>query len=549
MKQFLAWLICICIGLSTSQLWGDDEGESRPTRAILYDITVHPDPENSELLNELSDKGDQFITQFYDSWRAGDVYSLTVEGDDAVQIFQRTGGQYYALRSGDSVRLTEAQEDRLEKARPSRSLRRALKPILDSVDLASPHVNTRQDAAYKLGLSQEADYLPILKRRLEGEPSKRVRQAIEEAIHLIMLKHAADDGELITAINGLGDLHSRRARDLIIGIGRAAETNQQQAVAEASAAAIRRIDNHQELVDMFSNLFRGFSTGSVLLIVSFGLAITFGLMGIINMAHGEFVAIGGYTCFIVQNLFSEWFGVQSGAYQYFFYASLPVSFLVAGFVGLIFEKSFIRFLYRRPLESLLATWGLSMVMQQVFRLIFGAANVQVGTPDALMGNYEVMGVSMSFARIFVIGFAGFTVLCTWALLTKTNLGLYIRAVMQNRNMASSIGIPVDRVNSLTFAFGCGLAALAGAALSQIGNVGPSMGQAYIVDSFMVVVVGSVGNLLGAGISAMGIGVVDQFLQPALGPVLGKITVFAVIILFLQWKPGGLFPTKSRSLED
>ena len=190
-----------------------------------------------------------------------------------------------------------------------------------------------------------------------------------------------------------------------------------------------------------------------------------------------------------------------------------------------------------------------MVLQQVYRLVFGAANVQVYTPDFLMGSFEIGGASLSYTRLFVIGFALLIVVATWLLLTKTKLGLYIRAVMQNRQMAASLGIPVSRVNSMTFAFGCGLASLAGAVLSQIGNVGPSMGQAYIVDSFMVVVAGSVGNLLGAGISAMGIGVVDQFLQPTLGPVMGKITVFAVIILFLQWKPGGLFPTKSRSLED
>jgi urea transport system permease protein len=190
-----------------------------------------------------------------------------------------------------------------------------------------------------------------------------------------------------------------------------------------------------------------------------------------------------------------------------------------------------------------------MVMQQVFRLVFGAANVQVNTPGFLVGNYQVAGASLSYTRIFVIAFAGFICLATWLLLTKTNLGLYIRAVMQNRPMAASLGIPVGRVNSMTFAFGCGLASLAGVILSQLGNVGPSMGQAYIVDCFMVVVAGSVGNLLGAGISAMGIGLVDQFLQPSLGPVMGKITVFAVIILFLQWRPGGLFPTKSRSLED
>jgi urea transport system permease protein len=283
--------------------------------------------------------------------------------------------------------------------------------------------------------------------------------------------------------------------------------------------------------------------------VSFGLAITFGLMGIINMAHGEFVAIGGYTTYMVQTFFINTWGLSSEAFGWYFVVSLPLSFLVAAGFGLFLEKSIIRFLYRRPLESLLCTWGISMVMQQCFRLIFGAANVQVNNPTWLMGNLNFGGFNMSYTRLFIMFIALVVVLLTWLLLRKTNLGLHIRAVMQNRAMASSLGIPVARVNSMTFALGCGLAALGGSVLSQIGNVGPLMGQQYIVDSFMVVVIGSVGNLLGAGLSAMGIGLVDQLLQPALGPVMGKITVFFVIILFLQWRPGGLFPSRSRSLDD
>ena len=302
-------------------------------------------------------------------------------------------------------------------------------------------------------------------------------------------------------------------------------------------------------MEFLSSFFRGFSTGSVLLIVSFGLAITFGLMGIINMAHGEFVAIGGYTTYMVQTFFINTWGLSSEAFGWYFVISLPLSFLVAAGFGLVLEKSIIRFLYRRPLESLLCTWGISMVMQQCFRLIFGAANVQVNNPTWLMGNLSFGGFNMSYTRLFIMFIALVVVLLTWLLLRKTNLGLHIRAVMQNRGMASSLGIPVARVNSMTFALGCGLAALGGSVLSQIGNVGPLMGQQYIVDSFMVVVIGSVGNLLGAGLSAMGIGLVDQLLQPALGPVMGKITVFFVIILFLQWRPGGLFPARSRSLDD
>ncbi len=523
--------------------------EQRPLRDVLMDLALedYEDPEG--LLNELGSHGDPFIKEFVESWRTGEVLLLERGPDQPPLVLHRYAEEYHDLESDAVVSLTQAEEESLSKARPSRKLRRELVKIIDTIDLANPNEQVRIDAARKLGLSRNEEYIPVLQRRLGAEESARARRALEEAIIINQLDRTEATEDIMEAVVRLGDLKSVAGRDLVEDYLEAAEESGNEELAAASRRALRRIDEHMAWVEQLGNLFRGMSLGSVLLMVSFGLAITFGLMGIINMAHGEFIAIGGYTCYLVQNAFAAAFGPQSAAYQWFFIVSLPVSFVVAALIGIGFEKSFIRFLYRRPLESLLATWGLSMVMQQVYRLVFGAANVQVNTPGLLVGNFELWGASLSYTRIFVIGFAILTVIATWLLLTRTNLGLYIRAVMQNRHMAASLGIPVSRVNTLTFAFGCGLASLAGVVLSQLGNVGPSMGQAYIVDSFMVVVAGSVGNLLGAGVSAMGIGLVDQFLQPAMGPVMGKITVFAVIILFLQWKPGGLFPTKSRSLED
>jgi len=517
-------------------------------RNTLERLALAEKSEYETILKELALIGDPFIGEFVDAWRVGEVYSYKLSESETI-VLQRVSERYRRLSDNEVIEVPEEKEDDLDKIRPSRSLRRELKKITDTLDLSSPDVAARVNAALKLGLSQKIDYLEPLRAKFEQEANGRAKKAFEQAINIILLARHEDPEELNQAIIRLGDLKSLPARDQIIAIRTKAEEADDIALVDICAAALTQIDNRQKTIENWGNLVRGLSLGSVLLIVAFGLAITFGLMGIINMAHGEFIAIGGYTCYVVQNLFSEWFGVQSGAYQWFFWVALPICFLVAGGIGYGLEKSLFRFLYKRPLESLLATWGLSMVMQQVFRLRFGAANVQVNTPDILIGNFEFAGVALSYTRLFVVAFAGVVILITWALLSKTNLGLYIRAVMQNRNMASSIGIPVSRVNSLTFAFGCGLAALAGAALSQIGNVGPSMGQTYIVDSFMVVVVGGVGNLLGAGISAMGIGIVDQFLQPTFGPVMGKIIVFFVIILFLQWKPGGLFPTKSRSMED
>ncbi len=518
------------------------------TREVLERLALAARAEQAGLLEELAALGDPYIKDFVGAWRTGEVFSYEVSEDETIAL-RRVSERYIRVATGESFEVADEEDERLKKIRPSRKLRRALKTITDTIDLSSPDAKTRIEAALKLGLSQNTDYLEVLRKKLEIEEDAKVRLKLEEAINISLLANAPDDAALSAAIERLGELKSLPARDGIAGIqDRAAEAGD-EALVETCASAIEKIDAARRTIERWGNLVRGLSTGSVLLIVAFGLAITFGLMGIINMAHGEFIAIGGYTCFVVQNLFADAFGVQSAAYQWFFWTSLPVAFLVAGAVGFGLEKGMFRFLYKRPLESLLATWGLSMIMQQLFRLKFGAANVQVNTPDALIGSLEVGGVALSYTRIFVIAFAGVVVLMTWILLSKTNLGLYIRSVMQNRNMASSLGIPVSRVNSLTFAFGCGLAALAGAALSQIGNVGPTMGQAYIVDSFMVVVVGGVGNLLGAGLSALGIGTVDQFLQPYWGPVMGKIIVYFAIILFLQWKPGGLFPTKSRSMDD
>jgi urea transport system permease protein len=290
--------------------------------------------------------------------------------------------------------------------------------------------------------------------------------------------------------------------------------------------------------------------------------VTFGLMGVINMAHGEMIAVGAYTTYIVQSIFGQGlelspFGIHillpslkaTGAfYDSYFLFAIPLSFLTSALAGIALERCVIRFLYKRPLESLLATWGVSLVLQQIFRLTFGANNVQVASPSWLSGHWSVNDVSLGWNRVFVFAIA--IVAGVFLLLTRTPLGLLIRAVMQNRAMAACMGVRTERVNLLTFGLGSGLAGLAGAFLSQIGNVGPSLGQSYIIDAFMTVVVGGVGSLFGTIFSAVGIGMADQSLQQILGnPVLGKILVLGGIILFLQWRPAGLFVTRSRSLES
>ena len=541
--------ICLLSVILTLIAQGSTEVSERSVRTVMADLMLAERSEQSGLIDELSTYGDTIIADIYEAWRTGGIFLL--EQDSGDQLLQFTSAQQWELvATGAVVSLTEAQAQAANKQRPARALRKQMKRIIDTLGLKAEDPSLRIDSAIKLGRSQKSEFIPALEARLLIEPAVEVQAALKEALAISWLANG-DASQVVQAVDTLKELHSVAARAFLEEVLEKERNSERadSALSTACTEALAAIESYIKKQEFFGSFFRGFSTGSVLLIVSFGLAITFGLMGVINMAHGEFVAIGGYVTFLVQNIFINIFGLSSSAFGWYLIVALPTSFLVAAAIGLGMEKSIIRFLYRRPLESLLCTWGISMVMQQGFRLIFGAANVQVNNPTWLMGNWSFAGFQMSYTRLLIIAIALIVVALTWLLLRQTNLGLHIRAVMQNRHMASGLGIPVARVNTMTFALGCGLAAIGGAVLSQIGNVGPSMGQAYIVDSFMVVVTGSVGNLLGAGLSAMGIGLVDQLLQPSLGPVMGKITVFMVIILFLQWRPGGLFPTRSRSLDD
>lgn len=542
-RRALGYSLCI------ASLLGVLTAEERSARLVMSELIMATGDEQTALIEEIESYGDPVIAEIYQAWRTGGVYTLKSNTD--LLLLEFTAQQEWVLvASGELVSLSEEDIAKVEKERATRSVRKLMKSIIDTLGLKATDASVRINSAIKMGRSQKLEFVPALEARLIVETASEVKEAVKEALAISLLKNGNAEQKL-SAVTDLTDMKSIAARGFIekVLLEEQEASRGTEPLAEASAQALLVIEEHLKMMEFLGSFFRGFSTGSVLLIVSFGLAITFGLMGIINMAHGEFVAIGGYTTYMVQTFFINTWGLSSEAFGWYFVISLPLSFLAAAGIGLLLEKTVIRFLYRRPLESLLCTWGISMVMQQGFRLIFGAANVQVNNPTWLMGNLSLGGFSMSYTRLFIMFIALLVVILTWLLLRKTNLGLHIRAVMQNRGMASSLGIPVARVNSMTFALGCGLAALGGSVLSQIGNVGPLMGQQYIVDSFMVVVIGSVGNLLGAGISAMGIGLVDQLLQPSLGPVMGKITVFFVIILFLQWRPGGLFPIRSRSLED
>jgi urea transport system permease protein len=550
---------------------GAETARETIARAASIDDTA----QQIAIIGTLVGQGDEAIAPLLAAWKEDALFILT--GEDGARIPVMLSGEKDAAGAMTTTRVVDGEILRDPAGKPLRlvpaklkavehtsALRRAMKAVLDLADLASPNLDKRIRAIQTLGYAQNAEKLGALEARAKVEADPAARLALREAIALIGLKQG-DDAVKLASLKELTELHTIGSADALKAALKAAETARKPALAAAATRAIRAVEGHVSTVNFFGTLFRGLSLGSVLLVVALGLAITFGLMGVINMAHGEMIAVGAYTTYFVQNIFGDGTevmipftrigvhlpGLHLGGwiFQSYFLIAIPLSFLAAAVVGIGLERSVIRFLYRRPLESLLATWGVSLVLQQLFKLTFGSNNVQVGSPVYLSGNWTYNDIIFGWNRVFVVGFAALIVAGVWLVLTKTPLGLLIRAVMQNRNMASCMGIRTERVNMLTFGLGSGLAGLAGAFLSQIGNVGPSMGQNYIVDCFMTVVVGGVGNIAGTVFSALGIGLADQSLQQILlNPVLGKILVLVAIILFLQWRPAGIFVTRSRSLD-
>lgn len=559
--------------LFLASLWTSALSAATPRETIAAAALEEDSAKRRELILSLVGQGDEAIAPLLGAWRqdALFVYApaegakivVTFAGDkdanDAQVAVRVSDGQPLAGPDGQPLRLVASE---LTAAEHTSTLRRAMKSVLDVIDIAAPLPAVRIKAIQTLGQSQSADHLPVLTTRLSIEKNGKVVVALREAIALIGLKSVAPETKL-ASLKELAELQTLSSSDFLKTALKDAEAAGNKELVSAAQDALRAVESHRSFVDIFGTIFRGLSLGSILLVLALGLAITFGLMGVINMAHGEMIAVGAYTTYLVQNIFGAgivipFFGLSLSipgmnlagwGYQCYFIAAVPLSFLMAALVGIGLERSIIQRLYRRPLESLLATWGVSVVLQQIFKLMFGSNNVQVSSPVYLSGNWTVNDIIFGWNRVFVIGFALMIVFGVWLVLTRTSLGLLIRAVMQNRQMASCMGVRTERVNMLTFGLGSGLAGLAGAFLSQIGNVGPSMGQNYIVDCFMTVVVGGVGNLPGTVISAFGIGLADQSLQQILlDPVIGKIVVLACIILFLQWRPAGIFVTRSRSLD-
>jgi urea transport system permease protein len=391
--------------------------------------------------------------------------------------------------------------------------------------------------------------LPALEQALAKESNELVRHDLEVAINRLRLEDPDEEVRRAAAVR-LGEIKGLRSLEQMRALLTEEPIEPSEKVRVALQEAIKKIESFQTFQTIVGAAFNGISLGSVLFIMGLGLAITYGLMGVINMAHGEMMMIGAYTAFVLQEYFYH--NLSPAWHDSYFFFALPTAFVVTGAFGLLLERSIIRFLYGRPLETLLATWGVSVFLQQAARWWFGDLT-SVNPPVFMRGGVEPMvGLVLPYSRIFIIVLAGVALLGVYLLLSRTRVGLLVRAVTQNRNMSACVGISTRKVDSWTFAFGTGLAGIAGCAISLIGNVDPEVGKTYIVESFMVVVVGGVGKLAGTVFSALGIGVLSKILEPVIGgtggSIYAKLTILMVIILFLQVKPTGLFPAKGRAAE-
>jgi urea transport system permease protein len=486
-------------------------------------------------VEQLAFSGDPRALPIISALQAGKLYVRA----DHVLFIKLDDGSFVDAVSGKPA--PDVMASGVKQVRMNNPVRGVVDAAMGSLQLFASDPAQRMIAAEAVFHSHDPAALPALEKAIAKETDASIKARMEQA-HAAATLFSVDakDADRLAAVDVIrarGDLDSRALLDGL--------SNQPQAVAKAAAAAVVSIDRILQLWGILQSIYYGISLGSVLLLAAAGLAITFGVMGVINMAHGEMVMLGAYVTFVVQQAIRA---AAPGLFGASLLISVPLAFIVAGIVGIIIERTLIRWLYGRPLETLLATWGLSLILQQAVRSIFGADNRGVSSPDWMSGATQWGGLTITFNRLYIIIFAALVLMALMAALRYTPLGLRMRAVTQNRRMAAAMGIRTPWIDALTFGLGSGVAGMAGVALSQIDNVSPNLGQGYIIDSFMVVVFGGVGNLWGTLVGALTLGVVNKFLEPVAGAVLGKIVVLVLLILFIQRRPRGMFPLKGRAVE-
>ena len=501
-------------------------------RAAVEKLAFGESEERSAAISAIVAEADARAAAVLSAFAEGEVQTagkrvLIVKGEEAIDAV-----------TGEAVApLPAAREEVVANNR----LRREIEGALSALNLLSPRRATRLEAARQLATGAEESLLPLVRKALAKESDAEIKPTLELIAASLEIKSGGKESR-IAAIRRLGESTSPNSKTLLIQVGSDADAD----IRVEAQKSLRAVEGRLAWGERLGLLFAGVSLGSVLLLAALGLAITYGLMGVINMAHGELIMIGAYATYVVQNFFRA---RVPEAFDWYLLAAVPVAFIVSACVGMLLERVVIRWLYGRPLETLLATWGISLGLIQSVRTIFGAQNVQVENPEFMSGGIQALSnVVLPWSRIYIIAFAGLVLAGIWLMLTRTRLGLFVRGVTQNREMAACVGVPTARVDTWAFGLGSGIAGLAGCALSQLGNVGPDLGQGYIVDSFMVVVFGGVGQLAGTVYAALTLGFANKFLESVSGAVIAKIVVLVFIIIFIQRRPQGMFALKGRAVE-
>lgn len=493
-------------------------------------------PVKQGALAAIASRGDPRALAVLKALQDGDLY---VRSDGGRVVVARKSGAGFRLTDPlTGADLGETDRRSVKKITINNTMRVALRTAIAALTLESPDPAVRLAAAQEMTASADADTVQALRARVEREQDPAVRDALVLALAVADLGAAEPEARLV-AIGDLGGSLDPRARN---ALAKLAASEPDPAVKGAADKALAAVDARLAWNARAETLFFGLSLGSVLVLAAIGLAITFGVMGVINMAHGELIMLGAYTTYLVQQ-------AMPGLIDYSLFVAIPAAFVVSGLSGIAIERTVIRFLYGRPLETLLATFGISLILQQLVRTTISAQNVAVENPSWMSGSLPINpALALTFNRVYILIFSLAVFAALLLILKRTALGLQVRAVSQNRAMARAMGVRSARVDALTFGLGAGIAGVAGVALSQLTNVGPNMGQAYIIDSFMVVVFGGVGNLWGTLIGGMTLGVANKFMEPWAGAVLAKILVLVFIILFIQKRPRGIFPQRGRAAE-
>jgi urea transport system permease protein len=504
---------------------------------LVNDLAMGDFKAREAAVTALAESGDPAAVDVLDALTKGSLY---VRKTDQKVFIAVASGEVMKLNDpATGADAGEAQKADLDKIKVNNALRKLIANSLGGLTLLSKDSAERRQAALSVLKSGDPAALPALEKALAAEGDPKIAGLMKNAIAAATLRSDRSEPEKLAAIQLLSQRSDRDTASLLTGFAASADG----ALKDAALAASADIESSLSAWSAAQNIWYGLSLASVLLLAAIGLAITFGVMGVINMAHGEMVMLGAYTTFVVQQLFRTYF---PGAADYAVLAAIPSAFLVAGAMGVAIERGVIRFLYGRPLETLLATWGISLILQQAVRSIFGPTNKEVTTPSWMSGSIDLAGgLALTWNRIYILLFALMVFAGLMLLMRKSAIGLQMRAVTQNRPMANAMGIQSRRVDALTFGLGSGIAGLAGVALSQIDNVSPNLGQGYIIDSFLVVVFGGVGNLWGTLAGAVTLGVANKFLEPFAGAVLGKIVILVAVILFIQKRPRGLFALRGR----